>query len=85
MRGLPVVKVTEVSDGGGPEVSSTKTRASGSTLGATGATDSAGLSATEGLRPPQARTALIAETRSQVAPPTGPRDIAPIKEVRSES
>ena len=33
---MPVVNVTEVSEGGGPEVSSTNTRASGSTRGATG-------------------------------------------------
>ena len=83
MRGLPVVKVTEVSAGGGPEVSSTKTRASGSSFGADGV---AGLSGTgtEGRRPPQARIALAVNMRSKVAPPTGSRDIVPITEVRSE-
>ena len=78
-----MVKVTEVSGGGGPEVSSTKTRASGSCLAAEGV---AGLSGTgtEGRRPPQARIALAVNMRSEVAPPTGPREIVPITEVRSE-
>ena len=83
MRGLPVVKVTEVSGGGGPEVSSTKTRTRGSVLGAVGVAGLAG-AGTDGWRPPHARIALAANTRSQVAPPTGSRDIVPIRRVRGE-
>jgi hypothetical protein len=77
------VKVTEVSDGGGPEVSSTNTRATGRVLAADGV---AGLSGagTEGWRPLQARVELAVNTRSQVARLTGSRDIVPLGKVRSE-
>ena len=80
-----MVKVTEVSGGGGPEVSSTKTRVSARTLGATGPTGSGDFSGTEARRPPQAGSAPSAKRRSQVAPPTGLRDIARIMKVRGEN
>src|ERR1700694_173172 len=51
-RGLPVVKLTEVSDGGGPEVSSTITRASGKIRGAVGP---AGVVLATGRRAPHAQ------------------------------
>ena len=76
-----MVKVTDVSEGGGPEVSSTNSRARGSTLGAVGV---AGLSGTEGARPPQAMTALTAAKSGQLAATPNPRDIAPFREVRFE-
>jgi hypothetical protein len=70
-----VVKVTEVSGGGGPEVSSTKTRVRGSSLGADGVAGLSGIG-TAGRRPPHPRIALAVSRRSQVAPFRGLRDIA---------
>lgn len=70
IRGAPAIKLTEVSEGGGPDVSSTMTRASGRTLGAEGM--AAGVLGREGLEPHALKKI------SQVAGPFRVRDIAAI-------
>ena len=70
-RGVPAVKLTMVSEGGGPEVSSTKARAKGNTRAAAGA--ATGLADGTDCREPQAT-----RTRRQVARLPTPRDIPPI-------
>ena len=73
VREVPVLKLTEVSDGAGPEVSSTITRLDGNSRGAVGPGGAAVVGI--GRRPPQAqRPSAIAP--SQVAGLPGPRDIA---------
>jgi hypothetical protein len=70
-----VVKVTEVSEGEGPAVSSRNTRTSGNTRGAAGV----GLASGGGSRrPPQAQTAATAQSHSQVAPGNGCQDIVEV-------
>ena len=77
-----MVKVTEVSGGGGPEVSSTETLFRGMTLGAVGPGAASGAGA--GCRRPQPKAAPSPSTRVQVAAPGGLRDIAAISETSGE-
>ena len=63
VRGSPAVKVTDVSEGAGPEVSSTMTRARGNTRETVGA---GGLLLVGGWRPPQPSMAASHAVPSKV-------------------
>jgi hypothetical protein len=78
---VPAVKLTDVSEGGGPEVSSTMTRTSGRIRATVGAS---GVVGATGWRAPQAPTEQSAATPSQVAGRLDPRDIPGITLVRGE-
>ena len=77
-RGVPAEKLTEVSEAGGPAVSITMTRETGSTRGGVGSVPGAVDGC--GRREPQPRIAA-----SQVAAHRGFRDIARVKGVRGET
>lgn len=73
LRGWPAVKVTDVSEGGGPEVSSTTTRANGNTRETVG---TAGVPVAGGLRAPQPRITPSDAVPSTVAQRPSRWDIA---------
>jgi hypothetical protein len=72
-RGSPDVKVTDVSEGAGPEVSSTITRARGNTRGAVGA---GGVLVEAGWRAPHPSMVVSHAVPSKVAPRLVHWDIA---------
>jgi hypothetical protein len=76
IRGVPAAKLTEVSEGGGPAVSSTMTRASARTRAGAGVPDGVGVAI--GCLEPQASAI------SQVAGVVGLRNIARITTVRGK-